>query len=138
MSGRSRSKQKRRNARRLKKFVHTLSRKGRKAFSRGEIIGQVLSPKKKPRTSIEILQDANEKMCIVIGVKYEKVMKLREDLKAEGISANITTGGLQIHTNVKNKVVLRLCKKYDTIPEAGVSRFVEAAYLGTMKCQQPQ
>ena len=134
MSGRSKSKQGRRNGRRLKKYLGTLSRKGRKAYFRGlhkvgSVAKKVLAVEEVSRTPIEILIEANKTMCIVTGLSYDNAIKLQTELNETGIGANITTGGLQIYTSAKQPTVVKICKKHKTIPEPGVSRFVESAML---------
>ena len=79
--------------------------------------------------NVRKLNKANDTICIVSGVTYDRVMELRKELIADGIDANITTGGLQIYANAQNAKVVKLCKKYKTLPEPGVSRFVEQAML---------
>jgi hypothetical protein len=78
---------------------------------------------------IKMLNKSRDTMCLVSGIPYEKVIKLRDELKDNCIDANITTGGLQIYANYQDDRVIHLCKKYKTVAEAGVSRFVESAIL---------
>ena len=79
--------------------------------------------------NIRKLNEANDTICLVSGIPYDEVMKLKGELMLESIEANITTGGLQIYANAQNSKVIGLCKKYKTLPEPGVSRFVESAML---------
>lgn len=79
------------------------------------------------------LQRARDTMCLVYGIPYDEIIKLRDEINACGISAGITTGGLQIYANFQDTRVIRLCKKYKTRAEPGVSRLEEKAVLGITK-----
>lgn len=79
------------------------------------------------------LQRARDTMCLVYGIPYKKVLKLQTELEVNGMTAYITTGGLQILANYQDARVVRICKKYNTVADPGVSRFAEKAVLGITK-----
>jgi len=83
------------------------------------------------------LKEAQETMCIFTGVLYETILKIQEDFKRSGIEANITTGGLQVYAAHHNKIVKKICLKYDTTPQPGVSRYEENVALNVKKTRFP-
>lgn len=92
-----------------------------------------LQKEKTLEENVEHLAATRDYLCLVYGIKYEEILKLQTELEASGISANITVGGLQVRSNYKHPTVIRICKKYKTVAEPGVSRFVEKAMLGITK-----
>ena len=82
---------------------------------------------------IRDLQRARDTVCLVYGIPYDEIMKLEDEIKKAGISAGITVGGLQIYANYQDSRVVRICKKFKTVAEPGVSRFVEKAIFGITK-----
>lgn len=92
-----------------------------------------LGIKKMTDDKIKQLQKARDTMCIVYGILYKQMLKLQTEIRKTGVEANITTGGLQIYANYQDARVVRVCKKYKTVAEPGVSRYVEKAVLGITK-----
>lgn len=78
----------------------------------------------------ESLKRSQEFECIVYGIQYKYILKIKKELKEAGIDSGETTGALQIYANYHHPAVLRICKKYKTVAEQGVSRHVEKAMIG--------
>ncbi len=95
-------------------------------------------PDEKMDDNFKMLKDAQDTMCIITGKPYDTILKIQKDFKESGIEASITTGGLQVYANHKTKAVKRICLKHKTIPEPGVSRYVENTILNHKKTPFPK
>lgn len=79
---------------------------------------------------IKICKEAQKIMWSVMGLTYDNACKLIEELEAtEKIEANIVPGGVRVYSNGCQKLMFEICKKYNTVPQRGLTRMQESVIL---------
>ena len=80
--------------------------------------------------ALEICKEAQNTMWCVEGLRYDDACKMIEELNEyKGIYANITVGGVKISCGGFVDTMHRIAKKYNAVPERGLTRQVESVIL---------